>query len=199
MADLTTNYCNDEDGLSLLDAEVAPVPIQPWWKDAIDTLIEQHTGQGYKGAVKTTTLRGHGGSFLRLPSQAATLTHIAENGTPLPANTYELQDGGRLVERRVSTVWWEPRAVWPRTTKYTVTYHEPTLDQLPAHYRLAAANALATVIMFIDKYKQYGVALTASDAGSAGKVSTAASTSFPSSLLEEIKRIIHNSIKRGRV
>jgi hypothetical protein len=61
MAALTTNYCNDEDGLGLIDGDAALVVIQPWWKDAIDALIEQHTGQGYKGAVKTLTLRGHGG------------------------------------------------------------------------------------------------------------------------------------------
>jgi hypothetical protein len=199
MAALTTNYCNDEDGLGLIDGDAALVVIQPWWKDAIDALIEQHTGQGYKGAVKTLTLRGHGGSFLRLPSIATAVTSIAENGEPLPANTYELGQDGRLIERLTSTVWWQPTALWARKAKYTVVYQEPAIDQLPAHYRLAAANALATVIMFIDKYKQYGVALTASDAGSAGKVSTASSTSFPSSLLEEIKRIITNSIKRGIV
>lgn len=199
MAALTTNYCNDEDGLGLIDGDPTLVVIQPWWKDAIDALIEQHTGQGYKGATRTHTLRGHGGSFLRLPSVAATITTLTENSEPLPADTYELQDDGRLIERVTSTIWWAPTAAWTRKYKYTVTYTEPTIDQLPAHYRLAAANALATVIMFIDKYKQYGVALTASDAGSAGKVSTASSTSFPSSLLEEIKRIITNSIKRGIV
>jgi hypothetical protein len=134
-----------------------------------------------------------------LPSIATAVTSIAENGEPLPANTYELGQDGRLIERLTSTVWWQPTALWARKAKYTVVYQEPAIDQLPAHYRLAAANALATVIMFIDKYKQYGVALTASDAGSAGKVSTASSTSFPSSLLEEIKRIITNSIKRGIV
>jgi hypothetical protein len=64
-------------------------------------------------------------------------------------------------------------------------------------YRLVAADCVSKIAMFAKKHKEFDLALTASDGASAGKVATQSATSFPASLLVEIKKSIETIKKRA--
>jgi hypothetical protein len=163
-------------------------------------------GQGYKGASKTVTIIGRNTEIIKLPSKAASITSIKENGNLLPVSDYELEANGRFVTRPVPgylSYLYNPygatSGVWCQGYKYLVEYTEPAIAELPDEWALCASNCVAMVAMFAKKYREYGIALTAQDAGSAGRVSTQNSTSFPASLVEELRRTIKAALPRGSV
>jgi hypothetical protein len=200
MAEEQKNYCSREDAAQLRGKQSDAPTIQLWWLDAIDNLIEQWTGQGYKGKTRTFTFVGMGNSVFRLPSYASTITDITEDGRRLQTREWIHDPASRLVERKLMLVY--PvilRAVWFKRSTYRVTYIEPTIDEAPDMYRLVAADCVSKILMFSQKNKDFGIGLTASDSASAGKVSTGSSTSFPASLQEELRRIIRSGLKKTAV
>jgi hypothetical protein len=195
------NYCSPQEAAALTGRPTTE--IQGWWMDVIDALIDKYTSQGYKGAERSYTHMGTGNTLVRLPSKANQILSITENGTLLDPSEYTLEVNGRHLERAItsyySSLYGLQAGCWYRRFKYVITYVEPDIDEAPLEYRLCAADCAATVALFVQKRKEYGIALSASDAGSAGKVSTAASTSFPASLIDDLRRIITGTLKRGSV
>ncbi len=197
------NYCSLEDAKDIA-GNASGVSVEDWWLDAVDDMIERWTGQGYKGATRVLTHRGSGNSLIKLPSKAAAITSVTEEGIALPTSDYILENNGRYLERTANALYlfhYDPPYVgcWYRGVKYLITYTEPAITVLPDEYRFAAANCVAIVAMFAKKHKEFGIALTAQDAGSAGRVSTASSTSFPASLVEELRRTIKAALPRGSI
>lgn len=187
--------------------------IQDDWLTFVDALIEQYMGQGYKGATRTASYVGENTSLLRLPSKAASITEITEAGTLQtttldPATEYILETSGRLVERQNTTYpqflypYYSRTGKWWEGYRYVVTYVEPGVadgSQAPDTWKACAAECVATIALHAKKRTEFGAALSASDAGSAGKVSTAASTSFPASLMDELERTIQRSLAKSRI
>lgn len=181
------HYCSRQEAAdhAVLDLGL----IQDWWLRDIDALIESHMGYGYKGRTQTVTVFSAGGRYLKLPRLAAAVTSITdEYDTVSTVDEYVLEPRGRIVRRKAGR--------WYGNHSYTVVLTEPALTEVPHEWHLCAVACVAHIAMFIEKYREYGVALTASDAGQAGRVSTAASTSFPASLEEELKRKIQTLLKR---
>ena len=198
MSNATPTYCSLEDAASIRGKPDTGI-YSPWWLLAVDELIESHTGQGYKGRERTVAIQGTGNELLRLPSRAATagVTAIYESSRLMSPSEWTLDIRGRLL-RRAGPAW--PGAAaggWVKGMLYTVTYTEPSLDECPLEYRLVAADAVAKIAMFAKKHKEFDMALTASDGASAGKVATQSATSFPASLLVEIKKSIETIRKRN--
>lgn len=190
-------YCSVEDAASIRGKPDVSI-YTPWWLLAVDELIEKHTGQGYKGATRTTTVQATGNELLRLPSIAAPagITTMYENDRLMDHSEWNLDVRGRLI-RRGNGGWPGRFCAWPKGYLYTITYTEPSLDECPMEYRLVAADCVAKIAMFAKKHKEFDLALTASDGASAGKVATQQATSFPASLLVEIKKSIETIKKRS--
>jgi hypothetical protein len=180
--------------------------IRQEWLDWIDAKIDEWAGCSYKGATRTSTDRGDGNELIRLPSRAASITSITEDGVVLDPTEYELETNSRYVSRKRNSVTglmygFGTQGRWYPGAKYVTTYTEPNgvpADKLQ-QYDLTAAEAVAQVAMWADKQADFGVALTVSDAGTASKTSSAEANSFPASMLEEVDRTIKRGIRRSGV
>ncbi len=193
------NYCTAQEAAD--HAQLKLSAIQPWSIDAVDALIERYAGYGYKGATRTILKQGTNNRLLKLPGPAATVTSVTDeiNGL-LPGTDYVLEPRGRILRRTQDGVsgYMQPfgSPAWVRGRLYTIEYIEPGIAELPGEWHMAAIACVAHIAMFSDKYKGFGVALTASDAGQAGKVATSGSTSFPASLEEELMRKLKTLLRR---
>jgi hypothetical protein len=200
------NYCTISDAVRFAGGKLTELDFEDAWLDMVDAMIEQHAGQGYKGEQKLISLRGQGTRLLRLPSIARQIVKITEidTDTELLDSEFRLQTGGRLLKRTNNlTISYGGmityQGVWCRGYEYEITYYEPGIESLPEVWHLTALNLMAVVAHFVQKYKQFGLALTASDYASATKVATQASTTFPANLMEEIKRTLQHSIRRASI
>lgn len=198
----TDFYATKQQGMDYAGVTDDEVIYQDWWRGAVDRLIERFMGQGYKAAPRLFTCVGHNNSLFRLPSRAAVITSVTENREVLPTTDYELETDQRIVERIATNLSYLSQlsaGIWYRNCKYVFSYTEPPIGELPEDWHLTAVICLGAIILFSKKNKEFGIALTAADAGTAGSVSTSASTSFPASLAEELKRTIKTNLRRGSV
>lgn len=199
------NYGTQAGAAELCDKVAAD--IKTGWLDQIDVLMEHHANQGWKGATRTAVRIGDGNSLLVLPSRAASVTSIEENGNLLDTSQYSFRGPTRLIERKNASFYQNPYGFMRRTgywfpdSEYFVTYVEPT--EAPADWTLTANLCGAYIAMFVDKYSEDGIALSASTngqaAGHGSSVQSGGATSFPASLMEELKRIIKNGIRSNSV
>lgn len=201
MAD-SDHYCTAQEAAD--HAQIKLALIQSWSLGVVDDLIERYMGYGYKGATRTTLKQGTNNRLLKLPGPAATITSVTDdiNGV-LPASDYVLEPRGRVL-RRVSNgvsgyLYPSGSTCWVRDRLYTIEYVEPSISELPGEWHMAAIACVAHIAMFSDKYHGFGVALSASDAGQAGKVATSGSTSFPASLEEELMRKLKTLLRRALI
>lgn len=186
----------------------ASTDILPDWLDQVDALIERQLGQGYKGATRTTYRYGDNTAFLVLPSVAVDVASVSENSAPLTTDYYTFRSPSRLIERKAfNLAYYYPYGPYRRTgfwayqSEYMVTYTEPTV--IPSDWVLTADYCAALIAMFADKFALDGIALAISTMGEAGghggSVRTGGSTSFPASLLAELRKAIAEGIQRGAI
>jgi hypothetical protein len=198
------NYCTKSQAARLCGK--LETAIEQDWLDWIDAKIDQHAGCSYKGTVRVWTARGDGNELIRLPSRAASITSITEDGVTLSSEEYELEPNSRYIQRASNLTLqlmygYGVGGRWYNKAKYVITYVEPAAvpENLVYQYELTAAQAVAVIAMYADKQEDFGIALTVSDAGTANKTSTAEANSFPASMLEEIDRTIKRGIPKTGV
>lgn len=184
----------------------SPSVIRPAWQKAIDRMIERYAHQGYKGATKVYTIPGDNNTLIALPSIAAAVTSLTEDGNAMATTQYNFFGPSRIIERRNDTFNAYPYYYGPiartgyfyKDALYVATYTEPTV--IPDDWADVANQCVAVYAMFVDKFSVDGIALTISDSGQAGghggSVSKGGSTTFPANLMEELKRTIQNGIPR---
>jgi hypothetical protein len=191
------NYCTKAQAAAI--AQTQEGNIRQEWLDWVDYMIEQYNNsQGYKGAVREIARMGEGTSLIKLPSRAASITSIIENDTTtLSASEYLHRPGSKLIER-LNTLY-VPGArrsgYWTKEYEYLIEYVEPTVVR--KDYELAAAQAVAIVWMFTEKYGDVGVALTVSEYAGVGKVERSGSTSYPAMMVQEINKAIESTVRKS--
>lgn len=194
-----TNYCTPAQVAALTGHAAAE--LQQDWFDWIDRQIELWTGNGYKGATKSYTVLGDGNSYIRLPSKAASITSITENGTTLDVTDYKLDNGKKMVRRvtnsAIALLYGWNKGIWLTDIEYVINYVEP--NTAPIEYNMVATECVKIILGFKDKFKDVGIALSATDSGMAGRVSSAASNTYPPDMLASIQTAIRNGVPRTRI